>query len=62
MSQGMLTGIMPLKRTNIWIKQVTLDKLKKESRRTLIPMSALIRRALENFVDSLDKPKRKRPL
>jgi predicted DNA-binding protein len=56
----MLTGDMPLKRTNIWLKQTHLDRLKAVSRRTLVPVSALIRRAIETYLASLEKPQKKK--
>ncbi len=56
----MLTDDMKLKRTNIWLKQVHLDKLKSVSRKTLVPVSALIRKSIETYLASLEKPKRGR--
>jgi len=56
----MLAGDMRLKRTNIWLKQSSLDKLKTQSRKTLIPVSALIRKAIETYLASLEEPKKGR--
>jgi predicted DNA-binding protein len=54
----MLTDDMRLKRTNIWLKQSSLDKLKSVSRKTMIPVSALIRKSIETYLASIEKPRR----
>jgi predicted DNA-binding protein len=56
----MLAGDMALKRTNIWLKQTHLDRLKAVSRQTMVPVSALIRKAIETYLTSIEKPRRKR--
>lgn len=50
---------MPLKRTNVWLKQTQLDRLKSVSRRTLVPMSALIRKAVDTYLSTVEKKPKK---
>jgi predicted DNA-binding protein len=39
-----------MKRTNIWLKDSQAKKLKALSKKTDIPMSALIRRAIDEYL------------